>query len=157
MASPNPATMVAAFSITCLTPATSIPTQAYLTIIYSDLNSNAMSIASTTSPTYGHLALTATPATYASYSANAFTTPNNPGLNPTIEQNNPTAQQIAEANCQHLLLCSHYDTYHAADKSIRKLVLEAVPNIYLDTIKNDTLGYGQHTTIDIMDHLWDTY
>ena len=75
-----------------------------------------MSIASATSPTYGHIALTITPATYTIYNANTFPAPKNPGLNPKIEQNNPTAQQIAEANRQHLLLHSHYDTYHAADK-----------------------------------------
>ena len=118
MTTPNPATMAAAFSAVCLTPATSVPTRAYLTIIQSELNSNAMSIASTTITTFGHLMLTVTPATYASYGANVFPVPNNPGLNPTIEQNNPTSQQIAEASHHHLLLRFHYNTYHADEKII---------------------------------------
>ena len=120
--------MAAAFPIACLTPTNSVPTRTYLTTIQAELNSDAISIASTTCPTYGHLVLTVTPATYAGYGANAFPAPANPGLNPVIAVN-PTAPQIAEANRQHLLLRSHYDTYHAADKSLCKLVLDAVPNI----------------------------
>ena len=106
MTTQNPSTMTAAFFIACLTPATSVPTRAYLTTIQAELNSDAMNIASTTSPTYGHLVLTVTPATYVGYGANAFPAPINPGLNPTIIAVNPTASQIAETNCQHLLLCS---------------------------------------------------
>ena len=156
MTSQNPSTMAAAFPIACLTPTNSVPTRTYLTTIQAELNSDAMSIASTTCPTYGHLVLTVTPATYAGYGANAFPAPANPGLNPVIAAN-PTGPQISEANRVHLLQRSHYDTYHAADKSLRKLVLDAVPNIYLDAVKHDTLGFGQCTTLVLMDHLWDTY
>lgn len=84
--------MAAAFPITCLTPVTSVSTRFYINIIQSELNSNAMSISPSTSPTYGHLVLTVTPAIYVGYGANAFATPSNPGLNSTIVGNNPTAQ-----------------------------------------------------------------
>ena len=106
MTTQNPSTMIAEFLITCLTPATSVPTCAYLTTIQAELNSDAMSIASTTSPTYGHLVLTVTPSIYVGYGDNAFPAPANPGLNATIIAANPTASQIAETNCQHLLLRS---------------------------------------------------
>ena len=68
-----------------------------------------------------------------------------------------TPIQINAANCQHLLIRTHYDTYHAVDKALRKLILEALPNIYIDAIKHDTLGCGQATALIIMDHIWDTY
>lgn len=96
------------------------------------------------------------PVTYACYGTNIFSAPINQGLNPIIV-NNATAQQIDEANCRHLLLRSHYNTCHVADKALRDIVLEVVHNIYRDTIKHDTFGFGQRTTINVMDHLWDTY
>ena len=84
--------MLAVCPIASLTPATSVLTRAYLTIIQSKINSNAISISLTMSLTYGHLMLNVTPTIYASYGANTFPVPNNPGLNPKIDQNNPTAQ-----------------------------------------------------------------
>ena len=83
--------MAATFPIACLTPTTSIPTCAYLTTTQEELNIDSMSIASTTSPTYGHLVLTITPVTYAGYGANVFLAPTNPGPNSTIIAANPTA------------------------------------------------------------------
>ena len=43
------------------------------------------------------------------------------------------------------------------DKVLRKLLIDTVPEIYLDAIKHDTLGFGRCTSLDILDHLWDTY
>ena len=43
------------------------------------------------------------------------------------------------------------------DKALRKLLLDTVPEIYLDFIKHDTLGFGRCTSLDILDHLWDIY
>ena len=156
MISPSPNTMAANFPIACLNPTTTVPTRAYLTNIQTELNSNAMSIASLTSPTYGHLVLSLTPATYAGYGANPFAAPANPGLNPTIIDNS-TYIVITEANCYHLIERVHYDTYHSVDKALRKQLLEAIPSVYLESIKHDTLGLGQCTTLDILNHLWDTY
>ena len=51
----------------------------------------------------------------------------------------------------------HYETYHTSDKSLHKLLLDAVPEIYLDVIKHDTLGFGRCTSLDILEHLCDTY
>ena len=148
--------MVAAFPIACLTPTDTVPTRVYLTTIQTEINSNAISIASVISPTYGHLVLTVIPSTYASYGANAFTSPVNPGLNPTYEAT-ATSDTIRETNHRHIICRVHYETYHIADKVLRKILLDAVPEIYLEAIKYNTLGFGRCTALDILDHLWDTY
>ena len=147
--------MAAAFPIACLTPTTGVPTRAYLTQTQKDINSNVMSIPSTVDPTYGHLVLVVTPATYAAYGANPFAPPVNPGLNPVVA-GNATSIVINEANRRHLLERNHYDTYHAADKALRKLLIAAIPTVYLEAISHETLGLG-HLSPDIglsLGYLW---
>ena len=99
--------MVVVFPIACITPTDTVPTRAYLTIIQTEINSNTISIAPTTSPTYGHLVLTVTPTTYISYGANAFSNPVNPGLNPIYEAN-ATSDTICEVNLRHIIRQVHY-------------------------------------------------
>ena len=111
--------MTATFPIVCLTPINTIPTWVYLTKIQTELNSNATSIVSATSPTYGYLVLTVTPATYVTYATNNFPAPINLGLNSTYAAE-VLSDTIREASCRHLIHRAHYDTYHAADKSLRK-------------------------------------
>ena len=148
--------MAAAFPIACLTPPIGVPTRAYLTQTQKYINSNAISIASATDPIFGHLVLVVTSATYAAYGASPFGVPANLGLNPIIIAG-ATAIVINEANRRHLIERTHYDTYHAADKSIRKQLLEAVPSVYLEEISHETLGFGQVTSLQILDHLWATH
>ena len=77
--------MASAVPIACLTPTDTVPTRVYLTTIQTEINSNAISILSATSPTYRHLVLTVTPAIYISYGANIFSNHVNPGLSPIYE------------------------------------------------------------------------
>ena len=146
MTIPVSPTMAAAFSIACLAPTDTVPTWVYLTTIQTEINSNAISIKSLTNPTYGYLVLTVTPATYTSYGANTFLSPDNSGLNPTYEVT-ASSNIICEANRRRIFLPAHYETYRAADKAVRKNLLDAVPTIYLDAIKNDTLGFGECTSL----------
>ena len=76
--------MVAIYMIACITPTNSVPTRVYLTIIQIEINSNDMSMVSSTSPTYGHIVLNITPSIYAGYVTNVFPIPVNSGLDPTI-------------------------------------------------------------------------
>ena len=134
MTTPTSSTTVAAFPISCLTPTDTFPARACLTTIEIKINNNTMSIASSTSPTYGHLVLTVSPSTYTSYNANAFVSPINPGLNPAYDAT-ASSDTILEQNYRHIICRVHYKTYHTADKALYKLLLDVVPVIYLDTIK----------------------
>ena len=154
MTTPASTTMAAAFSIACLTPTDIVPPRAYLTIIQKVLNSNAMRIASATSNTYGNLVQTVTPITYAT-GANDFQAPINPFLNSKYTAYTSSGT-IHEATRRQIIRRTHYDTYHAADKVLRKLLLDKISAIYLKAIKYGTLGFGKCTSFDILDHLWDT-
>ena len=94
--------------------------------------------------------------TYVSYVANTFLFFVNPGLNPTY-QATASSCTIREVNRKHIICWVHYETYHAADKALHKLLLDTVPEIYLDAITHDTLDFGKCTSLDIIYHLWDTY
>ena len=100
--------MVAAFPIACLNPTDTVPTRAYLTTIQTEINSNAISIVSATSPTYGHLVLTVTPSTYASYGTNAFTSPVNPDLKSTYDAA-PLSDTIRDEDRMHIIHRVHYE------------------------------------------------
>ena len=100
--------------------------------------------------------LTVTSAIYASYDTNTFSNHVNPGLNPIYEANT-ISDTLCEVNLRHIIHQVHYEMYHMAYKALRKLLLDAVPEIYLDFIKHDTLGFGRCTSLDILDHLWDIY
>ena len=52
---------------------------------------------------------------------------------------------------------NHYDTYHDTDRALHKLLLDVIPVIYFKSIKHDALDFGQCTSLNIMDHIWDTY
>ena len=103
-----------------------------------------------------HQMLTIMPPTYVSYVLNTFSSPINPAFNPTY-QATASSDIIREANRRHIICRVHYEIYHAADKALCKLLLDAVPYVYLDAIKHDTLGFEKCISLDILDHLWDTY
>ena len=106
---PTSTIMAAVLPITCITPTDTVPTLVYLTTIQTELNSNDMSIASTTNPTYGNLVLTVPSDTYLTYGYNTFTAPVNPGLN-TIYEDNASSNTMIEANIRHIIQRIHYYT-----------------------------------------------
>ena len=111
-----------------------------------------MVIASVTSPTYGHLVLTVTPAVYVTYGVKSFQAPVNPGLNPSYADDTST-DPIRESNCRHTICRVYHDTYHAADKALLNFFLDVIPEIYLEFIKYDTLGFVKCISLDILCHL----
>ena len=101
--------LAAVLPITCITPTDIVPTLVYLTTIQIELNSNTMSIASTTNPTYGNLVLTVPSDTYLTYGDNTFTAHVNLGLN-TIYEDNASSNTMIEANIRHIIQRIHYYT-----------------------------------------------
>ena len=108
----------------------------------------------TTATTYGYLVLTVTPAAYVTYAVNDFPDPVNLGVNPTYAAK-ASSNNIREGNRRYLIYWMHYNTYHTADKAFHKQLIDAIPAIYLENIKHNTLRFGKCTSLNILDHLLD--
>ena len=122
--------MAAAFLIACLTLTNTGPISAYLTMLQREINTNEMSIGSTYEPAYVYLWLLSTPTAYTVHCNVPYQISVNPGLISDIS-NHATGPQITESDRQHLVLCHVYNTYHLDNKTLRALVLAAIPNIFL--------------------------
>ena len=69
-----------------------------------------------------------------------------------------SSDTIQEANRRYLIRRIYCNTYHAADKALRKIFLGTVPLIYyLEAITHDTLGFEKCTSLDILYYIWGTY
>ena len=132
------------------------PSSATLQILQTELNSNAMSVPSTTSAGYGHLILTAPPLEYIILDPNPFLCPANPGLNPSHARN-ASEEEISETNRQHRLLIEEFKLYYSLERALRTLLIEAVPHLYIAELHDVALGWGNITTLQLLTHLHDTY
>ena len=132
------------------------PNFSNLTILQTELNSNAMSVPSAIS-TKGHLVLTQSAFDYRTSDPGVnFAPPPNPGLNPT-HQRGASAEEIRERNRQHPLLRQDHANYQTCERCLKTLLLDAVPAIFLEEQRNETLGFGDKTTLVLLTHLWSTY
>jgi hypothetical protein len=69
----------------------------------------------------------------------------------------PTAPQITKANCLHLEQKQIFQTYHAVDKALRNQILEAVPDVYVCSLRSLVTGYGNITSLQLLEHLLTKY
>jgi 7-keto-8-aminopelargonate synthetase-like enzyme len=91
---------------------------------------------------HGHLTLTMTTTEYLAITgaANAFTT----SLPPTtLTQAGATGPQISEAVRLHKELLDQFQLYHNINKALRNQRMTATPAVFLQAIKDPTLGFGQ--------------
>ena len=51
----------------------------------------------------------------------------------------------------------HHQTHHSTDKALKKILLAAVPDLFISAIKHPRTGYATTTTLNILTHLWTTY
>ena len=51
----------------------------------------------------------------------------------------------------------HHQTHHSTDKALKKILLAAVPDLFISAIKHPRTGYATTTTLNILTHLWSTY
>jgi hypothetical protein len=133
------------------------PTYASLKRAQQQLNSHATSIHSHGGDgSHGHLALTVSAATYISITGTPFQAP----VNPTAQPNHPRGSEgaeITELNRQHLVNQKTYRLYQQTDKSLRNQLITAVPLLYIEDLLDDTIGWGNTTCLQLLDHLWETY
>jgi hypothetical protein len=131
-------------------PADSVPDFSSLKTIHRQLNANALAVPSTRGGgLLGHLALVIPPAQYlAQPNAVAWVNPANPGPLPAPVVG-ATAAQIAEASRVYKVILEEFKIYATMENNLKRLIIAAVPDTFIKTLKDDNFGYANVTTLDI--------
>jgi hypothetical protein len=93
---------------------------------------------------------------YFAIAADDFPVPDNPGALPEVVVG-MMAAVIAELTRLHLAATQVYRTYHNVDQAIKKLILEAFDDAYINVLSNEVVGYANCTSLDILTHLLTFY
>ncbi|CAB9519302.1 hypothetical protein SEMRO_1007_G230400.1 [Seminavis robusta] len=134
------------------------PTFSNLKIIHQEINANAMAVTSRLAGGhYGHLALTVPTATFnALENATAWVEPVHPGPNP-VHGATATAAQITETNRLFAQNMEQFIICKAVGTALKKQLLEAIPDTFTNTLKNDLFGYANVSVLALLEHLDTTY
>ena len=155
------------FPYPTLTPLSNdTPTVATLKTLHKQLNANAISVPSAQgNGALGHFRLVVSAAVYTARAAEGapagapavfFDVPVNPGASATHAVG-ATGAQIAEVNRQHGLDTVEYKTYLNTEASLKQQLLAAVPEVFYEVLGDEEIGYANVPTLEILDHLDDTY
>jgi hypothetical protein len=93
---------------------------------------------------------------YFAIAADIFPVPDNPGASPEVVVGMTTAD-FAELTRLHREATQVYRTYHNVDQAIKKLILEAFEEAYLNALSNEVVGYANCTSLDLLTHLLTLY
>jgi hypothetical protein len=151
------ATPVIAFSRPLLTPIAGEPNNSSLKLLQAELNANAISIPSHRGGgAHGHLVLIQTPENFILLSGTAFDTPVNPGLSPDVPDN-ATNFQITEANRQFNADHTEYSVFYAVERALKAQLIVAIDPLFIDELCDETMGFANTTTLQLLTHLHSTY
>ena len=106
--------------------------------------------------TVGYARLTLTPGVYATISIAAWIHPLNPGLQPIIHVGS-TGIQISALNRAFDKASEVYSDFQLVSNALKKQLLAAVDDIFLCSLKQPYIGYGNVTVLDLLTHLYSTY
>jgi hypothetical protein len=157
MTASTPYKLIVGFPHSSLPKVTGEPTFEDLKVIRRLLNTNAMSVF----PYVGggrhrHLGIIMMNEEYFAIAADVFPVPDNPGASPDVVLG-MTAAVIAELTRLHREATQLYRTYHNVDQAIKRLILEAFDNAYLNALSNEVVGYANCTSLDLLAHLLTFY
>jgi hypothetical protein len=93
---------------------------------------------------------------YFAIAADVFPVPDNPGASPDVVVGMKAAV-IAELTQLHREATQMYRTYHNVDQAIKKLILEAFDDAYLNVISDEVVGFANYTSLDLLTHLLTLY
>jgi hypothetical protein len=93
---------------------------------------------------------------YFAIAAGVFRVHDNPGASPEVVVS-MTAAVIAELTRLHREATQVYRTYHNVDQAIKKLILEAFDDAYLNALLDEVVGYANCTSLDLLTHLLTFY
>ena len=143
------------FPIPILLRITGTPMYDNVKTINEELNVNATSIVTTRGGgAHGHLALTISPAVYATLS-NTFFTP--PALPPAVVTAGHSGSQIAELNRVYDKEKAEFHSYVNLQNALKKQLIAAIEPLYLQALREPYVGFANVTVYDMLHHLYNTY
>jgi hypothetical protein len=105
---------------------------------------------------HGHLGIIMTNEEYFAIAVNVFAVPNNPGPSAAVVAD-MTAAVIAETTRLHREATQVYRTYHNVDQAIKKLIIESFDDAYLNAFSDETVGYANCASLQLLTHLFTYY
>jgi hypothetical protein len=157
MTASTPDELIAGFPHSSLPKVTGEPTFEDLKVIRRLLNTNAMSVASYEGGgRHGHLGIIMTNEEYFAIAVDVFPVPVNPGPSAPVVAG-MTAAVIAETTRLHREATQVYRTYNNVDQAIKKLLIEAFDDAYLNALSDEIVGYANCTSLQILTHLLTFY
>jgi hypothetical protein len=157
MTASTPDELILGFQHSFLPKVTGEPTFEDLTVIRRLLNNNAMSVASYKGGgRHGHLGIIMTNEEYFAIAVDVFPVPTNPGPSAAVVAG-MTTEVIAEATRLHKEATQVYRTYHNVDQAIKKLIIEAFDDAYLNALSDEIVGYTKCTSLQLLTHLLTYY
>jgi hypothetical protein len=157
MTASTPDELIAGFPHSSLPKVTGETTFEDLKVIRRLLNTNAMSVSSYVGGGHhGHLGIIMTNEEYFAIAADVFPLPDNPGASPKVVAG-MTATVIVELTQLHREATLVYRTYHNVDQAIKKLIIDAFDDVYLNALSDEVVGYTNCTSLDILTHLLTYY
>jgi hypothetical protein len=89
---------------------------------------------------------------YFAIEVDVFPVPHNPGpLDPVVA--GMKAALISETTRLHRESTQGYRTYHNVDQAIKKLIIEAFDDAYLNALSDEIMGYANCTSLQLLTHL----
>jgi hypothetical protein len=150
MTESTPDELIAGFPHSSLPKVAGEPIFEDLKVNWRLLNTSAMSVSSYVGGgRHGHLGIIMTNEEYFTIAADVFPVPDNPGASPETVVG-MTASVIAELTRLHREATLVYRTYHNVDQAIKKLILEAFDDAYLNALSNEVVGYANCTSLDLI-------
>ena len=148
----TPESFIDSFPVTALTRISGLPTYESIKIANDELSANAASVHTELGGgLLGFLAITVSPAIYATVSPTAFTVPTNlvvPDLS------GMTGNQIDATNRTYDNNKKKFKEHVALENALKKQLLQAVDTLYLEAIKERFVGFGSRTIWQLLDHLY---
>jgi hypothetical protein len=93
---------------------------------------------------------------YFAVAVDVLPVPNNPGPSAAVVAG-MTTSVIAETIRQHKEATQVSRTYHNVDQAIKKLIIEAFDDAYLNTLSDEIFGYANCTSLQLITHLLTYY
>ena len=133
------------------------PSYETIAAVHEKLNANAVSVQTNLGDgTLGHLWLTVKQEVYNTLSNTPFIPPVNPGAQPTIPANS-TAAQIASIRFDFEADTRIFQKYNNVDLALKSLLINALDEVYIQSLRNKYTGYASSTTKAIISYLYDNY
>jgi hypothetical protein len=157
MTESTPDELIMGFPHFFLPKVTGEPTFEDLKVIWRLLNTNAMSVVSyVCGGRHGHFGIIMMNEEYFAIAADVLTVPHDPGASPDVVVV-VTAAVIAELKRLHREATQVYCTYHNVDQTIKKLIIKAFDDTYLNALSNEVVSYANCTSLDLLTHILTFY